>query len=96
MRGRGGGERGCRVRLVTLLEEKCLQFTTSRESSTFVGAAARPYRHASPVDEGVSYLDAFSLRSARSDDVNPADGMHPDQLLGLYIHSMVFTLLGVE
>ena len=47
-------------------------------------------------DEGVSYLDVLSLRSARSSIVNPHDHMHPDQLLGLYIHSMVLTLMGVE
>ena len=47
-------------------------------------------------DEGVSYLDVLSLRSGRSHVVSPADGMHPDQLLGLYIHSMVLTLMGVE
>ena len=46
-------------------------------------------------EEGVSYLDVLSLRSARSDIVSD-DGIHPDELLSFYIGSMLLTLMGVE
>jgi hypothetical protein len=63
--------------------------------SSAVNELSSALRNASSA-EHVHFLDVLELRSARSEVVNSRDGVHPDQILNLYILSMVLTLMGVN